>query len=106
MLWSNRRADYLSKNDSRDDPPMFSCVGRDPRKVLNGTAVTREPAGTRSEFDLYNDRTETGPAEKLTAFLELESATRANPAVGSAEKTRSQGDRGRVSKSRTKKFKR
>src|SRR5215475_10185205 len=47
LLWSNRRADYLSKNDSRDDPPMFSCVGRDPRKVLNGTAVTREPGGTR-----------------------------------------------------------
>src|SRR5215510_11552498 len=83
----------------------FSCVGRDPRKVLNGTAVTREPAGTRSEFDLYNDRTETGPAEKLTTFLALESATRANPAVGSAEKTRSQEDRGRVSKSRTRKFK-
>jgi len=65
--------------------------GKDPRKVLNGTAVTRETAGTRSEFDLYNDRTETGPAEKLTAFLEVESANRANPAVGSAEKTTSQG---------------
>lgn len=22
MLWSNRRTDHLSKNDSRDDPPF------------------------------------------------------------------------------------
>jgi len=28
LLWSNRRADHLSKNDSRDDPPSARADGR------------------------------------------------------------------------------
>ena len=28
LLWSNRRADHLSKNDSRNDPPQVWVVAR------------------------------------------------------------------------------
>jgi hypothetical protein len=31
LLWSNRRADHLSKNDSRDDPPARWGLWKDPR---------------------------------------------------------------------------
>jgi hypothetical protein len=48
---------------------------KDPRKVLNGTAVTREPAGTITLF------AEHCLIEQLTAFQELESAISTEDAI-------------------------
>src|SRR5215475_8961332 len=35
LLWSNRRADHLSKNDSRDDRPPIQTPWKDPRAAAN-----------------------------------------------------------------------
>jgi hypothetical protein len=74
LLWSNRAVIHLENDDSRNDPPPRGRLGRTPLNAKDDaiSAATRVFAhrGDGKRFIVRAD-------EKLTAFIELESAIRA-----------------------------
>src|SRR5689334_22305890 len=42
MLWSNRRANHLSKNDGRSDPPPRGTPGKDPGNAKDDAIPRRD----------------------------------------------------------------